>query len=63
MALANCLGLSVSETWEAILAGATGLKPQAHDSAVAYAGVAGAVGLPSVPSELGLPRQGRGELS
>lgn len=59
MALANCLGLSVSETWEAILAGATGLKPQAHDSAVAYAGVAGAVGLPSVPSELGLPRQAR----
>ena len=61
MALANCLGLSVSELWEAVLAGATGLRPEqlTDELAAPYSGVVGAVGLSVPPGELGLPRQAR----
>lgn len=61
MALANCLGLSLSAALKGVFAGDTGLLQQrlTEDLAVPYSGVVGAVGLTRSPRELGLSRQAR----
>ncbi len=61
MALANCLGLSLSAALEQVFAGNTGLSQQrlAGDLAAPYSGVVGVAALPRASAQPGLSRQAR----